>query len=237
MATPGPGPVTPSAPTPVPARDDERYAAPAAAYGASRPDTGARDVEERRGGLRRWVPLLLALLVLLGLGGFYLATQGNDQPGGATPQGTTSSSSSKPRQTTPSQTATSEPSTSTSSSSSSSTTSKPTTTTSKTQGGKSDQQLAKFVRDYYKDVTKDRDKTWDLLTPEYQRQVTRSGYDGFWSTIDSVRVEDLQADAGEGLVTTQLTYKRTDGSTATERRRLRVVEGGDGFLIAGDSAQ
>ena len=238
MATPEPGPVTPSAPTPVPPpEDEERYAAPAAAaaYGASQPGPGTGDVEEHRSGTRRWVPVLLALLVLLGLGGFYLASQGNDKPSGATPPATTSTSS-KPRQTTQSQSPTKEPSTSSSSSSSSSSSTTSETTTTKPQG-ESDQQLAKFVRDYYKDVTKDRDKTWQLLTPAYQRQVTRSGYDGFWSTIDSVRVGDLQADAGDGVVTAQLTYKRTDGSTATERRELRVVEGGDGFLIAGDSAR
>ena len=232
MATPAPGAMTPSAPTPVPPRDDERPAAPAAgaAHGTSRPV--GRDVDARRGS-RRWVPVLLALLVLLGLGGFYLASQNNDKPGTATPPATTSSSASKPRKTTPSQSPTSQ--TSSSSSSSSSTTSEPSTsTTTQKQDKKSEQERANFVRDYFKDVTKDRDKTWAQLTPRYQAEVGRDTYDGFWSTIKAVKVKDLEVNSDTGAVIATLTYEKKDGGSSTERHELPVVEQGGGLLIDGD---
>lgn len=224
---------TPATPTP---QEEAGYAAPvgAAAYGASQPGPagGGRDVSEHRNGARRWLPLLLAVLLLLGLGGFYLATQGGDQPGAASPATTTSkATASKPRPTTTS-TTTSEPSTSTSSSSSS--TSEPPTTTTATKNGATNQEMGKFVRDYFKEVTKDRDATWALLTPEYQRSMGRDSYDGFWSTIDSVKVSDLQASAADGIVTATLTYDRKDGGSSTERHQIVVVEGSDGLLIAGD---
>ena len=94
--------------------------------------------------------------------------------------------------------------------------------------------MEKFVRDYFKEVTKDRDATWALLTPEYQQSMGRGTYDGFWSTIDSVKVSDLQANAADGIVTARLTYDRKDGSSSTERHQLAVVEGSDGLLIADD---
>ena len=231
MATP-----TPATPAP---QEEAGYAAPAAAaaYGASQPGPGGgRDVSEHRSGSRRWLPVALALLLLLGLGGFYLVTQNDDTPGSASSSETTSTSpSSNPQQTSTS--STTEPSTSTSSSSSSSsTTTEPTTTTSEAKGGKSDQEMAKFVRDYFKEVTKDRDATWALLTPEYQERMGgRAAYDGFWSTIDSVKVSDLQAGAADGAVTATLTYEKKDGGSSTERHELAVVEDGDGFLIADDS--
>lgn len=234
MAAPTQSAATPVAPTPTPVQEEERYAAPAAAaaYGASQPGPtgGGRDVSEHRSGSRRWLPVLLALLLILGLGGFYLASQNDDEPN--TPSSgdtTTTSPTTKPQSSEPSPT--SEPSTSTSSSS---TTSEATTTT-EPKDGKTDQELAKFVRDYFKEVTKDRDTTWALLTPEYQdRMGGRSSYDGFWSTIDSVKVSDLEANAADGIVTATLTYDRKQGGSSTERHELTVVEDGDGFLIAND---
>ena len=94
--------------------------------------------------------------------------------------------------------------------------------------------MTKFVRDYFRDVTRDRDKTWALLTPEYQDRLGRDSYDGFWSTIESVKVGDLKTDAEEGIATAQLTYRPKDGSESTERHELTIVEAGDGLLIAND---
>jgi hypothetical protein len=228
------------APAPAPAERETAPAAAAAAYGSSRPAPGAPEPgrpEPRdgdRAGARRWLPLLLALLLVGGLGGAYLLTQGDDAPGSTSSGSTTSTGpTTAPEQTTTSDqpSPTSEPSTSTSA-----TTPPETSSSTTTQSGRSDRELAKFVRDYFKNVTKDRDKTWPLLTPEYQdRMGGRQSYDGFWSTIESVKVGDLEANAEEGIATAQLTYQPKDGSESTERHELTVVESGDGFLIADDS--
>jgi hypothetical protein len=176
--------------------------------------------------------VLLALLLVLGLGGFYLASQNNDDPRTPSAGETTSTSPTTKPQQSSEPSPTSEPSTSTSSSS----TTSEATTSAEPKNGKADQELAKFVREYFKEVTKDRDTTWELLTPEYQdRMGGRSSYDGFWSTIDSVKVSDLEANAADGVVTATLTYDRKQGGSSTERHELTVVEDGDGFLIADDS--
>ena len=226
------------APAPASAEREAAPAAAAAAYGSSRPEPEPPEPErpepqpgDDRPGARRWLPLLLALLLLGGLGGAYLLTQ-DDEPGSASPDATTST---KPT-TTPEQTTSEEPSPTSEPCTSTSATTPPKTTSSTTAPrGQSDQDLAKFVRSYFKDVTEDRDKTWPLLTREYQdRMGGRQSYDGFWSTIESVRVGDLKADAEDGLVTAELTYTGTDGNKSTERHELTIVESGDSLLIAND---
>ena len=192
------------------------------------PPTTPED-EPRRS--RRWIPLLLVALLLLGLGGAYLASQTGNNPGTATPpqststKPTTAKTSAKPAPTT-----TQAPTTS---SQAPTTTQAPSTTT--TQGGQlSDQQLSRFIRSYFKDVTRDRDTTWQQLTPRMQQAAGgRDGYEGFWQSIEEVKVDNLQSDAAAGTVTATLTYKRKDGDT-TEQHKLTVVEQGDSFLIDSD---
>jgi len=57
-------------------------------------------------------------------------------------------------------------------------------------------------------------------------------YDGFWSTIDSVSVEDTQP-AGPGAVDATLVYT-TDGSSQSEVRRIELTRSGGDYLISGD---
>ena len=91
-----------------------------------------------------------------------------------------------------------------------------------------------FVSDYYAVLPEDTETGWSLLTAGFQREVgSFEDYDAFWSTIDSVTVEDTQP-AGTGAVDVTLTYT-TDGSSEQEVRRIEVVEGGDGYLISGDA--
>jgi len=90
-----------------------------------------------------------------------------------------------------------------------------------------------FVEDYYAALPDDTETGWSQLTPGFQREVGSYGdYQGFWSTIDSVTVEDVQA-AGPDAVDTTLVYT-TDGSSEQEVRRIELTETDGGYLISGD---
>ena len=93
---------------------------------------------------------------------------------------------------------------------------------------------AAFVDSYYDTVPDDLDAGWAMLSPDYQAEVGRGSYDGFWSTIESVDARDLRAVAGGAAVEATVVFVNTDGETRTERHRLDVVDEGDGPLIAGD---
>jgi hypothetical protein len=72
-----------------------------------------------------------------------------------------------------------------------------------------------------------------MLSPGFQSEIGSYGdYDGFWSTIDAVTVEDVQS-AGPGAVDTTLVYT-TDGSSQSEVRRIELTRSGDSYLISGD---
>ncbi len=79
----------------------------------------------------------------------------------------------------------------------------------------------------------DTETGWSQLTPGFQREVgSYEDYDGFWSTIDSVTVEDVQA-AGPGAVDATLVYT-TDGSSQSEVRRIELAGTEGDYLISGD---
>ena len=88
---------------------------------------------------------------------------------------------------------------------------------------------------YFADVTKDRDRTWRLLTPAMQEAAGgRSAYDGFWGSIASVRTTQTRADAEGKEADVTLTYTREDGTTSTEKHRLTFETEDGGYLIASD---
>jgi eukaryotic-like serine/threonine-protein kinase len=90
-----------------------------------------------------------------------------------------------------------------------------------------------FVEDYYAVLPDDTETGWSQLTPGFQREVgSYEDYDGFWSTIDSVTVEDVQA-AGPGAVDATLVYT-TDGSSQSEVRRIELAGSEGDYLISGD---
>jgi hypothetical protein len=95
---------------------------------------------------------------------------------------------------------------------------------------------ATFVDSYYDTVPDDLDAGWAMLSPDYQAEVGRGSYDGFWSTIESVDARNVRTVAGGTAVEATLVFVNTDGGTRTERHRLDVVDEGDGPLIAGDQA-
>ncbi|PRY63619.1 serine/threonine protein kinase [Knoellia remsis] len=206
-----------------------------------RPSPSAGD----SGGRRRWWPAAVVLVALLLAGTAYLLLR--DPGPESTAQTPTSSSpaptTSAPRPTSSSPTPTpSSPSptrsTPTPSTPSPTRTSRtPTPSSSPSARAGTDAQLAAFARDYYAGVTSadGRDATWAMFTPELQARIGRSTYDGFWRTIESVRVSAVDADASDGTVTMQLRYDPRSGAPSTERRQWRVVRSGDSWLIAGDS--
>jgi hypothetical protein len=93
-----------------------------------------------------------------------------------------------------------------------------------------------FVDRYYDTVPDDLDAGWAMLSPDYQAQVGRASYDGFWSTIESVDARGLRAVAGGDAVEATVVFVNGDGETLTERHRVDVVDEGGGPLIAGDEA-
>ncbi len=97
----------------------------------------------------------------------------------------------------------------------------------------SDGSPEQFVSDYYALLPGDTQAAWKLLSSDMQAEVGSYGdYEGFWSTIDSVTVDDTTSvDAGTVEVT--LTYT-TDGTSEQEVRQIDLTRQGDGFVIVGD---
>jgi hypothetical protein len=163
-------------------------------------------------------------LLVLALGGAYAFSQMGGEGGGTanppqtTPATTPATTSAEQSPTTTSEPTTSEPQTSTS------TTSEPAQV--------SDEDVEQFVRGYFSDVTQDRDKTWEQLSPRMQDDAGgRDGYEEFWSGIESVDVRNLQGD-GEGLsATVTLVYQKQGGDRSTERKEYSFVQAPDGSLL------
>jgi serine/threonine protein kinase len=187
---------------------------------------------------RRPLVLVIAVVVLLValIAGWALTRSGGDSSGRTPGAGTSAPTSAT--QTTASPSSSSSPSTTSSSSTTTSAppTSETSSSTPEPPAKDQDAALADFVRSYFHDVTRDRDKTWQELTAKMQDAAGgRDGYEGFWSTIASVSVDDVKADAKKGRADVTLTYTRTDGTTSTEKHRLDVVRQGDRYLIDADN--
>ncbi|MEV7428187.1 serine/threonine-protein kinase [Nocardioides sp. NPDC092400] len=76
------------------------------------------------------------------------------------------------------------------------------------------------VEDYYSLLPGDYETAWDVLSPQYQRELGYDSYSGFWSTIGSVTVDGVEPQ-GEGTVLVDLTY---DGGES-ETRQITVRGG------------
>lgn len=177
-----------------------------------------------------WIVALLILALLGGLAVAYVLTDGfgTNRP---TPGQTTTVTS------TPQQTQTRTPSKTTSSSSSSSSSTTTTTTTTTASSAQDDAKLTRFIESYYRDVTKanKRDDTFAQLTPAMQESSGgRDGYEGFWTTIESVDVGAVDADSANDKATVELTFKPKDGDKSDETHTLTFVRDGDSWLIDSD---
>jgi len=98
-----------------------------------------------------------------------------------------------------------------------------------------DKKLEDFLTSYYSDVTKDTGRTWGELAPTMQHAAGgRAGYDGFWKTIDKVRVNRTLANVSGKRAVVNLTFTRSDGRTSTENHQFTFVTDGGSYLIASD---
>jgi len=98
-----------------------------------------------------------------------------------------------------------------------------------------DKQLADFVSSYYANVTGNRDITWAQLSPGMQAFARgRSDYEGFWKSIRTVRVNQVQANAAAMTAVVSLTYTKSHGGTSNETHNFTFVRNGTGYLIQSD---
>ena len=172
-----------------------------------------------------WVAALVALIVV-GIGAVAWGVFGpDDSPGGkdrtATQQQDTArspaGSSATDGTSTQSQPTASEPTTA---------------STSSTSDSASLAAAEDFVRNYYTLVPGDTDAGWAELSPRYQAETSRTTYDEFWSSFDSVSVSDVQ-----GVSPTVVNYTISyDGSTP-ENKQITLIPNGSSYLIDNDGQQ
>jgi serine/threonine protein kinase len=91
-----------------------------------------------------------------------------------------------------------------------------------------------FIRDYYAKAPGGSDEAWKMLAPAMQT-MGRDRYFGFWRTIRSVDVREVQPSSDGKTVDVTLVYRTTDGKTSTERKREVLGQADDGgYLIESD---
>ena len=172
---------------------------------------------------RRWLPLLLIAMLVVGLAVAYLSQLGHQSGVGAVTAVT--STPAKPK-------ATSAPTITEQPAAPSSAPSRATVAPVQNP----DTALGNFLTSYYSDVTKDTSSTWSQLTPTMQQRAGgRGGYDGFWKTIAGVKVNSTQANASGTSAVVSLTFTKTDGVTSTETHRFTFVTQNGGYLIDSDA--
>ena len=191
--------------------------------------------EEPRRGRALLVGLAALALAVVGVGGWALA-HGSGQEGSQSAAGSSASAapSSKPSRS-PSAPASTPPATEAGGSDRPSPEASSPATSSSPDGGSdggADGSAAGFVVDYYSHLPDDTDTSWDMLSAQAQQRIGKSTFDGFWATIDAVRVEDAELVSDE-VVQVRLTYS-SGGRTEQESRQLQVEQTDDGFLISAD---
>jgi serine/threonine protein kinase len=204
-------PAGPTAPTPTVAPPAPPPAAPSGGEVAASPPAEPVGPGRRSGALALLAGL--AALVVVGLLAWSFLG-GNDDPGRGSPPAA--------RDSTPG----GSPAASSPSGASSSASSGPTATG-----------MRDFIDTYLATVTTDPRTAFGMLTPRFQAQSGGfGGYEGFWGTIRSARVESFTSTDPEALTIGYVVrYTRQDGSTATDRPSLQLVFQGGRYRIAGES--
>ena len=94
--------------------------------------------------------------------------------------------------------------------------------------------MEQFAQDYVTTAADDPPAGFAMLTPAYQGESGGlEGYESFWGTVTNPRILDVQADPENLTVTYTYSYNVRGEGTRTETVTLRLVQEGDGFLIAG----
>jgi hypothetical protein len=92
--------------------------------------------------------------------------------------------------------------------------------------------MTSFVRDYFATAPQDSRASFDELTPKFQQE--SGGYDsyrGFWDTIESAHLSNVEVDEAKRTVSYDITYRMKDGSRRNGSSTLDLVPDGDSYLI------
>ncbi len=95
--------------------------------------------------------------------------------------------------------------------------------------------MDEFITTYLATVTSDPESAFDQLTPQFQE--ASGGYDGYlgwWSTVRSAEVVDIQSNPSDRTVDYTVTYVMKTGRSDTQQVRLQLQREDDGYLIAGE---
>ena len=179
---------------------------------------------QERTSVRRWLPLVLLALLVTVLGVVFLQSQMGDGSGTAgTTSAATKAKAVAPKVAVPQASAPG------------ATGSAPTPAPA-ASGEEADKRLEEFVKSYYSDVTDKRDLTWAQFTPRMKlRAGGRSGYDGFWDTIEKVDVKQTLANASANTATVHLIYTKRGGTEVTETHQSTFVSQGGNYLFDTDT--
>jgi hypothetical protein len=176
-----------------------------------------------------WLPLLVVALLVVGLAVTYL-TQLGHQSGVPALSTTRNTAAAKP-------TATSAPATGAPKVSEQPTAAGPTPSSITVAPAPNvDARVGSFLSSYYSNVTKDTSLTWGQLTPTMQQHANgRSGYDGWWKTVASMKVNSAQVNAAGTSAVVSLSFTMNNGVTTTETHRFTFVAHSGGYLIDSDT--
>jgi eukaryotic-like serine/threonine-protein kinase len=209
--------------------------APLAPSASSPPPSDPGPPRRRRRGA--WVAALALLVGLVVLGTALvngLVAGGNGTAADPGTLGTSASATSAPSESSSGSgsSGSAEPSESASSEStapSPSATTKPSPSASPSSGEPTADELEAAITTYYGLVPDDTDKSWPLMTKNYQQNTSggRQSYQRFWDQVDSVKVSKVKASPPDRVDAT-VTYRR-GGSVSVERTSFRLVRD-DGVL-------
>jgi len=95
-------------------------------------------------------------------------------------------------------------------------------------------QMEDFVKGYFATMPGGTDQGWRQLAPRMQAEVGRDSYNAFWGSIRDVRVGNASAHPKDLTVSLDITYIRSDGTVSRESQLLTLQRSGGELLIVSD---